>query len=279
MMVPYVSIFVLLLLAVVLLVVLTTIVVLLANPKTRKAAIAVLGVSASLFGLLIVFVVVGSFHYRMAEQPPTPLVQTPRQNKATEIHSEETTAAPAPADAKVPDDKPAWTSEPPKVVDDAYQMSIAIGPYSTRAECDAKLPEALQLALDLYVDVCLGDQSKDNLRLPFEYLKSQTVKEQWEETRQLSVGPMIWLHVLLQFDRKVKDHVLEAHRQAVVHRRLWEGGTWAAAVLAMLGTAFGCLKIDLATQGVYRRRLQIGAAAVILGLVVLAIFKGSGIGN
>ena len=134
--------------------------------------------------------------------------------------------------------RPAWVNAPPQLVGDVYQMSIAVGPYTTRAECDAKLPEALQEALDHYVNVCLGDQAVDDIRLPADYLREQLVKAQWEETRQHSVGPMTWLHVQLQFDRKIKDRILEEHRQAIIGRRLHAVATWSAIGVGALDGGF-----------------------------------------
>ena len=168
-------------------------------------------------------------------------------------------------------DRPAWIDAPPQVVDDAYQMSISVGPYTTRVECNEKLPEALQEALDQYAEVCLGDQTVDRVRLPVEYLRKEIVKEQWEETRQHSVGPMVWLHVLLKFDRKLKDQVLEAYGRATVNRRLQLVGAWAALGLGLLTVAFGYLKIDMATGGAYRGRLRLGAVAVILGVIAAVV--------
>ena len=52
--------------------------------------------------------------------------------------------------------RPAWVDAPPRLVGDVYQMSIMVGPYTTRQECDAHLGEALQEALDRYVEICLG---------------------------------------------------------------------------------------------------------------------------
>ena len=196
----------------------------------------------------------GSKDAKDAEQPALTLTLSQRER------------GPAP-------DRPAWIDAPPQVVDDAYQMSISVGPYTTRAECDAKLPEALQEALDQYVEVCLGDQTVDRVRLPVEYLRKEIVKEQWEETRQHSVGPMVWLHVLLKFDRKLKDQVLEAYGRATVNRRLQLVGAWAALGLGLLTVAFGYLKIDMATGGAYRGRLRLGIAAVILGVITLVVLN------
>ena len=150
-------------------------------------------------------------------------------------------------------------------------MNIVVGPYTTRAECDAKLPDALHEAFGHYVDVCLGDQATDGIRLPDDYLRQQLVKAEWEETRQYSVGLMTRLHVLLQFDRKVKDRVLEEHRQAIVAQRLRLVGAWAVMGLALLAVLFGYLKTDLATGGAYRGRLRWATAIVILGLLGVVI--------
>lgn len=169
--------------------------------------------------------------------------------------------------------KPAWIDATPQLVDDAYQMSISVGPYTTRAECDVKLPEALQEALEQYVEVCLGEQTTEHVRIPIEHLRQQIVKEQWEETRRHSVGPMVWLHVLLKFDRKLKDQVLEAYRQAIISRRMQSAGTWAAMGLGLLAVAFGYLKIDLATGGAYRGRLRFGIAMVILGVIAIVMLN------
>ena len=167
--------------------------------------------------------------------------------------------------------RPAWIDVPPQVVGDAYQMSVVVGPYTTRQECDAKLPEALQEALDRYVETAIGPNAVRVTHLPIEELRHEMVIHQWEETRQYSVGPMIRLHVRLQFDARVKGRVLDAYRQAIVAQRLRSVATWAALGLTLLAVCFAYLKIDLATAGAHRNGLRWGAAAAILGLGALAL--------
>lgn len=168
--------------------------------------------------------------------------------------------------------KPAWVDAPPAVVGESYQMSIAVGPFTTRAECEANLPEALQRALDEYVDVAIGRKAVGLVRLPADSLRHDVSKEEWEETRPYSVGPMVRLHCRLQFDRSFKARVLEAYREALVGERLRVVGAWAAIGLSLLTLGFAYLKVDLATDGNYRRRLRLGAAAVILiGLIAAAV--------
>jgi hypothetical protein len=174
---------------------------------------------------------------------------------------------------KGPNPRPAWVNAPPQLIGDVYQMSISVGPYTTRAECDAKLPDELQAALGQYVQACLGGQATlRDINLPPDYLRQQVVKAEWQEDRAYSVGPMTQLHLLLKFDRKVKDRVLEEHRRVVVDERLWVAGVWAAIGLGLLTAAFGYLKLDLATGGIYRRRLRWLAGTVILvGVIAVAV--------
>ena len=118
-----------------------------------------------------------------------------------------------------------------------------VGPYTTRQECDAHLGEELQKALDRYVEICLGGQPSERITLPPDMLRRQLVKDQWEEVGQFSVGPMTQLHLLLQFDRKLKDRVLEENQRAVVAGRLWYAGIGLAAVLVVLAAGYGYLKV------------------------------------
>jgi hypothetical protein len=190
--------------------------------------------------------------------------------KAEKPPTESNDAAAKPAEKSV-NARPAWAEAPPRSIGDAYQTSIVVGPYTTRQECDAKLPEALQAALDHYVETAIGPDAVGMIQLPVEYLRRNVVVNQWEETRQYSVGPMIRLHAQLQFDAHGKGRVLDAYRQAIVVGRLWAVAAWAAMGLSLLTVCFAYLKLDLATAGVYRGRLRWAAAAAILGLVGVAM--------
>ncbi len=137
---------------------------------------------------------------------------------------------------------PDWIDAPPQSVGDVYRMSIAVGPYTTRAECDAQLPVALQEALDRYVEACLGGEVRRRIVLPADYLR-QLVKDRWEEVRQHSFGPMTTQHVLLEFDRKAKDRVFAELRRTKVAGRLWFAGVGWGVWLALLGGVYGYLRI------------------------------------
>lgn len=140
--------------------------------------------------------------------------------------------------------QPDWGDALPRSVGDVYRMNIAVGPYTTRAECDAQLPAALQEALDRYVEICLGgEEVRRRIVLPDDYLR-QLVKNQREDVSEHSFGPMTTLHVLLEFDRKAKDRVLAEHRRTKVAGRLWLAGFGWAVWLVLLGGVYGYLRIS-----------------------------------
>jgi len=179
-------------------------------------------------------------------------------------------AKPASAPAKKP---PAWVGAPPHVLGESYQKTIIVGPYPTRQDCDAELPNELQKELNRYVELCMGQPAgTTRVELPYEFLREEVVRGEWEETIQSPrVGQMTQLHVLLQFDRKVKDRILEERQRAVVAGRLWMTGGGLAAMLWLLAVMYGYLRIDLATGGAYRGRLRFAAILAILGPVAAAI--------
>ena len=141
-----------------------------------------------------------------------------------------------------PRTRPGWVDAPPRLVGDAYQMTIMVGPYTTRQECDAKLPEDSRKPSIATSKMCLGGPAGGANRAAPDYLR-QLVKDQWEEVRQYSVGPMTQLHVLLQFDRRVKDRVLEEHQRAIVAGRLWLTGVGLTVGLAGLAVLYGYLRM------------------------------------
>ena len=120
--------------------------------------------------------------------------------------------------------RPAWVDSPPGRQGDAYRETVLIGPYTTRVECDGKVPEALQKALAEYAELYLGRPAP-----PASSFSGRTstaiVKDRFEETIQSSVGPMIQLHLLLEFDRAVQERIQKAAERAVIDRRLWRTGT------------------------------------------------------
>ncbi|MFZ1932694.1 MAG: hypothetical protein WAU84_03010 [Thermoguttaceae bacterium] len=182
-----------------------------------------------------------------------------------------TAAAPPPPSAPVVK-PPAWVNQPPQMLGDTYQMTIVVGPYATPQECNDELPAELQRALNRYVQGHVSQSAGVRpIALPYDFLREEVVKGQWEEIAPSSVGPMTRLYVLLQFDRKVRERIVEEGRRSVVAGRLWTTGVGLAGLLWLLAVMYGYLTIDVRTGGLYRRRLRFAAFLAILGPVAAAL--------
>jgi hypothetical protein len=191
-----------------------------------------------------------------AKKPPPPVVENPE--------------AKSPRDASAP--LPDWANKPPRNAGNGiYMMSIVVGPWQTRQECDAHLPEELQKALDQYAEKCLGRPASRRIVLPSDYLRQMLVSEEYEQNIQSSVGPMKLLHVLLAFRSDMKDRVIQEDHRGLVVNRLWTVGSGLAVVLWPMAVIYVYLKIDLATGGKYRGRLRFALLLAILAPIAAAL--------
>lgn len=145
--------------------------------------------------------------------------------------------------------RPAWVDAQPGRQGEVYRQTATIGPYSTRIECDGKLPEALQTALADYTEIYLGPAAARQIEWPAEKLAEWLIKDQYEETIHASVGPMIQLHLLLEFDHQMQERIADAWQRVQINHRLWVGGAVMAAGLALLALVYGYLKFNLAPAG------------------------------
>ncbi|NLY00525.1 MAG: hypothetical protein GXY83_30895 [Rhodopirellula sp.] len=175
-------------------------------------------------------------------------------------------------------DQPAWVDASAEQIDGTFRMAISAGPYATREECERELPAAIDAAVDEYARQYLGPKAAGRVALSRDYLRENVVREQWLETRQVSVSPskqipMVRLHVLLGFDRSVNDALNDAWRRAVIHRKLWTLGTLGTMLLLILSACWAYLKTDLSTGGAYRKRLRFvtGLAMAFFVLAGLAV--------
>jgi hypothetical protein len=224
---------------------------LIANPKTRLAGLILLCVGGVICVVAVVSLlwVTGSVYathrnWREVVNEPQARIEDARSQLSAAKPDQGRVAEKIPIPSTVPAKaRPEWVNAPPRLAGDVYQTSVMVGPYTTRQECDAHLGEALQEALDRYAEICLGGRPAERITLPADWLRRQLVKEQWEEVKPFSVGLMTQLHLRLEFDRKLKDRVLEEHKRRIVADRLWYGGIGLAAVLAVLTGAYGYLRM------------------------------------
>ena len=104
--------------------------------------------------------------------------------------------------------RPDWVDQPSRRVGDTYEKSVTTGPYTTRLECESKIPDILQSELDQFVESYLGRQWVGCARpSPEQYRR--LIAAEWPETKEYSVGNMTQIHLLLKFDQKAKELVGE----------------------------------------------------------------------
>ena len=123
---------------------------------------------------------------------------------------------------------------------------------------------------DHYIDEYLGERASQLVDIPLSYLKRAR-----QEGRVRRGG-----HVRSRSDRCTRftrcssstirpaPTFIAMWHNAVVTDRLWYTGSGAALVLALLGTFYGYLRLDLRTGGSHKGRLQL--AATLVALIVAA---------
>jgi hypothetical protein len=161
-----------------------------------------------------------------------------------------TSAPPAGKPESKEPERPSWVGAAPKFIDNAYFMAVKVGPYTTRLECEANLPEALQSAVSDYVELYLGSEAAKRVRLPADELRQWLVREEWEEPVQSSIGRMVELHVHVAFDTKMQQTIKEAWRRAIIVDRLRRAGAGLAVVLGVLALAYTALRAGRRSEAI-----------------------------
>jgi hypothetical protein len=214
--------------------------------------------------------------------------KTKKTEPAVLAKAEADEIAKQPSDAKRPD----WVGKPPFLrraenqLPDYYRVGVlnsnpngelyvkvvSTDPYTTRLECEAKIPELLQEAVDQYVETYLGHKWAGYVRLPPEQLRQLVVAE-YEELWQSQAleGPMPRMHLLLNFDQKAKEFISDATNARLFTDRASVTGSGLIGVWLLLAVVWGYLKIDISTKGVYRTRLRAAAGFAIISIVVIGL--------
>ncbi|MGA2796815.1 MAG: hypothetical protein ABSE63_04485 [Thermoguttaceae bacterium] len=168
----------------------------------------------------------------------------------------------------------------PKPVDgDAYVLSVSTDPYATIQECEAKIPDVLQSAVDQFAEKYLRRNWGEYVQLSPDQLRQLVVAE-YPETKDFSFGKMTQVHLLLNFDQKVKTLIDETISVRMLNNRAAVVGTGFIGLWLLLAVIWGYLKLDLSTKGAYHKRLRAAAAFTILmvscistRLLVYFVFK------
>ena len=166
---------------------------------------------------------------------------------------------------------PAWVDQPSETVNGVYRTVVKVGPFSTDLECKNALPSALDMAVNDYVGLLVNNPEARTagVSLPRERLEELVVAEKYQQRIQSSVGPMVQLHALVEFDTKVQEMLRDEWKNVQIRERLLVAGLAFGSVLLLIAAAYGFLRLDLATEGKARGRILL---AVITIAVLLGIF-------
>ncbi len=182
----------------------------------------------------------------------------------------------APASPAAAAPRPAWIDSAPHREGSDYQVAIVVGPYTTREECDKKLPEELFRAVDVYAVNLLGPRASGRVQLPLDYVQGSLIRDTWEERRVFPLSPslhrpMVQLHVLVGFGAKAAEKIRNAWKQVVVEHRVYRVAAVGIVLLLSLTIAWAYLRLDLSTAGRYRWRLRLAAAAALVAVVCFGL--------
>lgn len=180
------------------------------------------------------------------------------------------------AEVIIPPGRPDWIGANPVRDTSVYQTAVKSDPFVRRADCERALNKEIAEAVDEYIREQTGSRlAAALLAYDVETIKQRflTSTHRYEETIvSPSVGEMHQIHALLEFPEEFRQEVARRWLQVRSASRLGQVGLLFAAVLSMIGTAFGFFRVDNATRGYYTGRLQIVAGVAMLILVVGGIF-------
>jgi hypothetical protein len=193
-----------------------------------------------------------------------------------------------PADEKAQDtsnanDKgklPQWVTTPPKWVGQVYRETVSSEPFVTEEECSrnleqVRLPNAVARRIENIASGKAGGKVTVTDPLKYgigpEYILREIGREEFTTTLDSSVGEMKEVHVLLEFDKNVDDHLLEAWLRHERQLRLTAVGRVAALSLTGLAAVYGLLRFDTWSKGYYSRQLLVGGTLAIIALAVVLL--------
>jgi hypothetical protein len=179
---------------------------------------------------------------------------------------EEFATDPKPVEAELTSaPRPEWMKEALTPTRDFVERRVVhIDRYSTIDELQAELPAHLRDAMNEFMAKNIDYSAPDLVKLPPGYVVDHGIlADRWTEVsrdHEDSLGqPMYSLHVLLQFDKNVRNDLQLRYEQAKVGYRLGAFGVGGGLLLSLLATLYGYLKLDTLTKGFYTGRLRLAA--------------------
>ncbi|MEO2049919.1 MAG: hypothetical protein ABGX16_25445 [Pirellulales bacterium] len=173
---------------------------------------------------------------------------------------------------------PDWVIHPPKRVGNTYRRVVKSGPFKTVDECHDELEDKLRQAVfhRMAAEVADGPFHPDFTLSTFEamgigtdYIYAEICTDEYVENLEASFGPMVQVHLKLEFNPSIEQQLHNMWRQYQAGQRLGTVAFLASLGLLLLGLTYGLLKLDTWTRGYYSKRLLLGVPAVIIGLFML----------
>jgi hypothetical protein len=172
---------------------------------------------------------------------------------------------------------PDWVEELPRVAGNGdYLTHAKSGYFSSVEESQRALETDIVRVVQAYLSTYLRDENIAQ-RISISPALIDRIKRGpiHQEHRDVTVGssvhPMIQLHQQLVIDDAARAEFKASWESLLRASRLWYLGCGALLVLALVGTLFSYLKLDLLTGGTYRGRLQLAATAAILVAAAAAL--------
>jgi hypothetical protein len=152
------------------------------------------------------------------------------------------------SDDDPPRPRPAWVNAEPRVQGGVYLTTRKTDPHVTTLECERDVSAALQSAVSEYAQALMGDAGY--VRLSASDM-ARLERDRWDEPRTIEIGgeskPMHTLHLLIGFDKKIKEHILDQAQNVaenvVVAKRLKGVGFVLGGVLGLLALSWGVLRL------------------------------------
>lgn len=185
--------------------------------------------------------------------------------------------------------RPEWVETEPLTADDRYEVAVESGLHLRKRTAQQALYEEVKSIVDKYVNnylesefastlvnYSIGESDDAGSRTMILRLDGKSYpigSERFDEQVEFDYGVMNQSHLLVKLDQDIQNALDLRWREVRATSRLLQTGLGGGALLLLLGTMFGYLKLDTATRGYYTGRLQFGAAAAILAIVAAgAIF-------
>lgn len=175
---------------------------------------------------------------------------------------------------------PKWVVNPPKWVGQVYRETVTSDPFVSDDECrrqleQEQLPQAVARRIEQIASAKAGGQvvigSPLSLGIGPDYILREICRDEFTGSIESSVGDMKKVHVLLEFDENVDNHLLDAWLRHERNRRLTSLGEIAALSLTGLAAIYGLLRFDTWSKGYYSKQLLVGGTLAIIALAVFLL--------